>query len=883
MVFGKIIRFVRKPFISVVRRIVGRKETKQVVSLPTTKRAPAVSVHVATTTPSGRTQQVGTYVRSSRGSVTRVSGISTQQAQQVEARAQAQAKVQAQERAKQEAVKQAQERAKQEASRKAQIAKQESIKKARLLFLKLRKPPITLMKPKKPLRPMIKARRPLPVSKLTLTERSDELLSEIKIKGSTPELKRKREILLKEIAKEEKKVGPSKTIGFVEKRRELIRTEKPSVKREAKLAALTTASSLLGFGLGLKELVIHPVSTIKSMPGSFIQDIKETGQLWRISKTEAIVKIGMDILLLKGTGRALKVTGKVGGKARARLSPKFKGIKKSVITIPSQAKGSTIKIKIGGPVKKLAEPLRKQIGIAGKEVTAVSAQANRLVNLIQRTKIVRKPIPGEAKLSISTKKLLTKFDKGRIVKKDLVKLNRRIIAETGREGALLERSFFADPKGRLRPSRLGLEQKEASLRDILSGDVTFRTQKPQVLIFEKVVVEKLPKALKGIENKLKAGKPLTGNEANRLLQFQLKKSGKFKPVGHLTKEPEITLAPGEIIKKVKTIAVTIIEGKRVPIVSAKVVKAKSRTKALLDKASKGKITTAELKQLKANLKRETGFKTSFSRGRIGKPRVRIPKRLPGLRRRPLRRSKPKPGDLFGLDPKKPGPRPLKKPGRRPRRKPPSVRRPPKRRPPKRPPKRPSRRPRRIPRTARKPPRGRPPGRPLRRPRMGPPTKPVRVRAKKRIVKKRKSVRPQSFEVWARPLKKPGQKKKPKLIKVSRVGLSKKRAKDLRNYITDTSLGRTARIKPSKGKPSTPKLRVPPSYSKKTSSKFRKYRIKKGKRIPLLKGKIIERGRFLLDTKQEVKKIGLLKRIKQITPKKKAVKRKPIRRDRGLFG
>ena len=123
-------------------------------------------------------------------------------------------------------------------------------------------------------------------------------------------------------------------------------------------------------------------------------------------------------------------------------------------------------------------------------------------------------------------------------------------------------------------------------------------------------------------------------------------------------------------------------------------------------------------------------------------------------------------------------------------------------------------------------------------------------------------------------------KRPKLIKINKVPLTKKRARDLRNYITDTSLSRTARIKPTSGKPASPKLKIPKGYARKTAFKFRKFKQIKGKRISLKKGRVIERGRHILDTSQEVRKIGLLRRIKQITPKKKTKSlktRKPSRR------
>ena len=95
-----------------------------------------------------------------------------------------------------------------------------------------------------------------------------------------------------------------------------------------------------------------------------------------------------------------------------------------------------------------------------------------------------------------------------------------------------------------------------------------------------------------------------------------------------------------------------------------------------------------------------------------------------------------------------------------------------------------------------------------------------------------------------------------------------------------------------GKPTTPKLKAPKSYSRKTSAKFRRYRIVKGKRVPLIKGRIIERRRHLLDTRSEKKAITLKRKIAQLSKplkKRKPVKRKPIkrkrpvRRDRGIFG
>ena len=163
-------------------------------------------------------------------------------------------------------------------------------------------------------------------------------------------------------------------------------------------------------------------------------------------------------------------------------------------------------------------------------------------------------------------------------------------------------------------------------------------------------------------------------------------------------------------------------------------------------------------------------------------------------------------------------------------------------------------------------------------------KPIRglvpvVSKKKKIGKKtkRKTKRKQAYKVTARPVKKRKGQKKPKLIKVNKVPLSKSDAEDLKSFIVDTSLSRTGRTSKTKGKPKKPKLKFPKKYAKRTFRKFRKYRVVKGKKVPLPRGKVIERRRRLLDTRQEKRDITLKRRIKQITIKKKPVKKKVSRK------
>ena len=123
-----------------------------------------------------------------------------------------------------------------------------------------------------------------------------------------------------------------------------------------------------------------------------------------------------------------------------------------------------------------------------------------------------------------------------------------------------------------------------------------------------------------------------------------------------------------------------------------------------------------------------------------------------------------------------------------------------------------------------------------------------------------------YVVYARPLKKFKSQRQPKLKKINLPPLNKNRAEDLRNYLTDTSLARTAEIRKIKQKPKEIKLNVPLGYASRTSNKFRDYRIVKGKKVTLPNSRVIEKAKYGLDTRQEVKRISLEKRIKQVIGK-----------------
>lgn len=260
----------------------------------------------------------------------------------------------------------------------------------------------------------------------------------------------------------------------------------------------------------------------------------------------------------------------------ARIDPRFVKVTEETATGEKLLKGLT---KSGEDIKVVregfTEPLTEQIKLAGKkDVLAVSGQRDLFGQLFRRDIPVDKPLPFEG-------------------------------------ASLLEKSFFADPRGRFRPKRAGIDQKTASLTDIIKGDFTFKRAKPQLVFFEGASIEKLPSSLLDVEKALKEGRTLTQAQEARLLEFQLKPSGEFKPVGFQSIESEITLAPGEILKSKGFFQrrKTIIDGKVVEIIPADIGKASPRTTELLQKQT---LTTAEQGELLKRLGGETGLSTRIS-------------------------------------------------------------------------------------------------------------------------------------------------------------------------------------------------------------------------------------------------------------------------------
>jgi hypothetical protein len=220
---------------------------------------------------------------------------------------------------------------------------------------------------------------------------------------------------------------------------------------------------------------------------------------------------------------------------------------------------------------------------------------------------------------------LSKFDSGkRLTNKEFSNVNMWLRKNVAPNITLLERSLYLDPASGLRLSRLGIQtRKTATLRDVLRGNFTLwqKQGKPQILVFENAKIAKFPKALRIVEKKLKAGQKLTETELNKLIRWQVQTgSGKFKPIGSTIyaggRELEITLAPRELIRRVKSLGRVYVEGRRVSIVSAEVFKPPRNILRQMRLANLGKLTRQQLSNLENYLSKQLGRRIQVETPRL---------------------------------------------------------------------------------------------------------------------------------------------------------------------------------------------------------------------------------------------------------------------------
>ncbi len=142
-----------------------------------------------------------------------------------------------------------------------------------------------------------------------------------------------------------------------------------------------------------------------------------------------------------------------------------------------------------------------------------------------------------------------------------------------KEVELKEPGLFATPfelltgRALTRVSRLALKEREATPLDLLRLNFRFKGGRPQIVVFPKQKIGE-----------------------------------QFKAFGFPSSELEVLLKAGKIIKKEKQIAITLIEGKKVPIIEAKIGEASKRTRDLLlkkkiDIVKKEKVKIREITEL----------------------------------------------------------------------------------------------------------------------------------------------------------------------------------------------------------------------------------------------------------------------------------------------
>jgi len=325
-------------------------------------------------------------------------------------------------------------------------------------------------------------------------------------------------------------------------------------KKASEMIGLSMAVSVLSLGIGsaklASQLYINPVATIKTLPKNMWIGLKEDFARARGSGTGAL-NVAVEYITLVGVLKGIGVLGKSTIRTVSKLHPKYAKLVDGKIVLrkapaeifkiadkekflktrvlnpsiirPFSSVADFLKGKKPGQFKKFTKdpglilkeqtvttgstPLSKQVLLAGKEVTAVNASANQLTSWLGRKKIIRKPFnltglekkfpKGEKSFPIKIKRILNKFDSGiKLTTKEFAEVNLWLQKNIVSNITLLERSLYLDPASGLRISRLGIKKSAtATLKDILKGNFRLweKAGKPQVLIFERLRVGKIPK------------------------------------------------------------------------------------------------------------------------------------------------------------------------------------------------------------------------------------------------------------------------------------------------------------------------------------------------------------------------------------------------------
>jgi hypothetical protein len=107
----------------------------------------------------------------------------------------------------------------------------------------------------------------------------------------------------------------------------------------------------------------------------------------------------------------------------------------------------------------------------------------------------------------------------------------------------------------------------------------------------------------------------------------------------------------------------------------------------------------------------------------------------------------------------------------------------------------------------------------------------------------------------------------KYIKITKKPVKLNEAEDTRNYFIDESVSRQGFVRKTKQKASPLMYDIPRGYSKNTKNKFRRFKVKKGTKIPLEQRRVIEKSKYIQDTGGEKKELSIFKLMAQKEKKK----------------
>ena len=142
-----------------------------------------------------------------------------------------------------------------------------------------------------------------------------------------------------------------------------------------------------------------------------------------------------------------------------------------------------------------------------------------------------------------------------------------------------------------------------------------------------------------------------------------------------------------------------------------------------------------------------------------------------------------------------------------------------------------------------------------------------TKKKKKAEQKKKNIATQQgYNVFA--------KERNKFIRANKKPLIKKDATNLTAFLVDNTISRTGFIKSTKKNPVKPSYPIPPNYYKKNIKKFRTFKQKKGKKIPI-KRTLIEKRKYALDTPNEIRQITVLKELAKLKRQRKIADRKSV--------